>query len=176
MRTHRTLVPAVLVAGALAVAGCGSDDSSTTSTSSGSAGTTPARTTDHAAAGHDTTAVPASGGTPTAVKGGKVTIDASEFKFAPTSMTAKAGKLTIEMNNIGKVEHELVLLKTTQKADGLKVTGGRVSEDDSVGEVSETAGGKAKSHTFTLKPGTYVYVCNIPGHYMDGMRGTLVVQ
>ncbi|MEV4419893.1 plastocyanin/azurin family copper-binding protein [Patulibacter sp. NPDC049589] len=91
-------------------------------------------------------------------------------------MTAKAGKLTITMRNVGKVEHELVLLKTTTKVDGLKVTGGRVSEDDSVGEVSETECGASKSHAFTLKPGTYVYVCDIPGHDMQGMRGTLTVQ
>jgi uncharacterized cupredoxin-like copper-binding protein len=51
-----------------------------------------------------------------------------------------------------------------------------VSEDASVGEISETDGGAFKSHTFNLKPGHYVFVCNIPGHYANGMRGELTVQ
>lgn len=157
-------LPTVLTAIALAVAGCGSDDSS--------GETTTAASTAAAAAPTTTAAAPAA----QAAKGRALTVDATEYSFAPTTATAEAGKLTITMKNVGKIPHELVLLKTSTKADGLKVTGGRVSEDDSVGEISETDGGVSKAHTFTLKAGTYVYVCNIPGHYMDGMRGTLTVQ
>ena len=100
----------------------------------------------------------------------------TEFAFAPMTATAKAGKLTLTLVNDGKVPHELVLLKTKEKADSLKVKTGRVSEAASVGEVSETAAGATKSTTLTLKPGAYVFVCNIPGHYQDGMRGTLTVR
>ena len=113
---------------------------------------------------------------PVAADAGKVTVTTTEFAFAPTAITAKAGKLKITLDNQGKIPHELVVLKSDQAAGALKVSGGRVSEKSSAGEVSETAGGTTKSSTVTLKPGRYVYVCNIPGHYADGMRGTLTVK
>lgn len=92
------------------------------------------------------------------------------------TIRAKAGKLKLTLVNEGKAEHELVVLKTDQPAAGLKVSGGRVDEADSVGEISETAPGATKSATLTLGPGRYVLVCNIPGHYQGGMRGTLTVR
>ena len=92
------------------------------------------------------------------------------------AITAQAGKLKLTLDNKGKIPHEIVVLKSSAAANALKVTGGRVSEKTSVGEVSETAAGATRSATLDLKPGTYVYVCNIPGHYGDGMRGTLTVK
>jgi uncharacterized cupredoxin-like copper-binding protein len=51
-----------------------------------------------------------------------------------------------------------------------------VSEDGSVGEIAETEPGKTGTHTFKLKAGNYVMICNIAGHYQAGMYGTLVVK
>ena len=99
----------------------------------------------------------------------------TEFAFAPATLTAKAGKLKLTLVNRGRTVHELVVLKTAQAAGALKVSGGRVSEAHAVGEVSETAAGATRSATLNLAPGRYVFVCNIPGHYEDGMRGTLTV-
>jgi uncharacterized cupredoxin-like copper-binding protein len=111
-----------------------------------------------------------------AATSGKLTVTTTEYAFAPMAVTAKAGKLTITLDNKGMIPHELVVLKTGAAADSLAVKSGRVSESKSVGEVSETAAGATKSSTLTLKPGSYVFVCNIPGHYADGMRGTLTVR
>jgi uncharacterized cupredoxin-like copper-binding protein len=108
--------------------------------------------------------------------GGKLAVATTEYAFAPTTVTAKAGKLTITLDNKGKIPHELVVLKTGAAAASLPVTSGRVSESKSVGEVSETKAGATKSTTLNLKAGSYVFVCNIPGHYADGMRGTLTVR
>ncbi len=143
---------------ALVVAGCGSSNPPV------------------AASGSPKSAKPAASSTPTAASGGKVTVATTEYAFAPTAITAKAGKLKLTLDNKGKIPHEIVVLKTSAAADALKVAGGRVSEKTSVGEVPETAGGVSRSTTFDLKPGTYVYVCNIPGHYGDGMYGTLTVK
>ena len=108
---------------------------------------------------------------------GRATLTSTEFKFSASAVDAPAGKLKITLDNAGKIEHELVLLKTSATPGALKVAAdGRVSEAASVGEVSETKSGVAKSTTFDLKPGRYVYVCNIPGHYAQGMRGVLVVK
>jgi uncharacterized cupredoxin-like copper-binding protein len=108
---------------------------------------------------------------------GKATVTATDLKFSAASIEAPAGKVQLTLRNAGKVEHELVVLKTNADPASLKVNGGgRVSEAASVGEISETAAGATKSTTFDLKPGRYVYVCNIPGHYAGGMHGTLVVK
>lgn len=139
---------ALLLATAIALASCGSDDAK------------PAAAT------------PAAGG---AGARHALTVDASEFHFAPATLKARSGKVTISMRNDGKTAHELVVLKTDAAPGALDVSGGRVSEKDSVGEISETKAGATASTTLDLKPGSYVYVCNIPGHYADGMRGRLTV-
>jgi len=94
----------------------------------------------------------------------------------PAAITTKPGRFTVTLENTGSIPHEFVLLKTDAAPGSLAVKGGRVDEGTSVGEVSETNGGARKSTTFRLKPGKYVYVCNIPGHYGDGMRGQLIVR
>lgn len=155
---RRLVLLAVPAAIAVLVAGCGSSDKSGSSADA-------------------TTTTPASASTAAvAATGGKITVDTTEYAFAPKTITAKAGKLKVTLVNKGKIPHELVVLKSAAAADALKVTGGRVSEKTSVGEVSETNAGVAKSAKLDLKPGTYVYVCNIPGHYADGMYGTLTVK
>jgi len=127
------------------------------------------------AAGPSTNASPPASATVSSAVVSSLTVKTTEYAFAPMTATAKAGKVRITLVNSGKIVHELIVLKTAKAADALKATNGRVSEADSVGEVSETAAGATKSATLTLKPGRYVFVCNIPGHYIDGMRGTLTV-
>jgi uncharacterized cupredoxin-like copper-binding protein len=122
------------------------------------------------------TASSAKTGGAVAATDGQVTVTTTEFAFSPMEITTKPGKLKLTLVNDGKVEHEIVVLKTNQAAGAMKVSGGRVSESTSVGEVSETAAGATKSTTLDLKAGKYVIVCNISGHYQAGMRGTLTVQ
>jgi uncharacterized cupredoxin-like copper-binding protein len=108
---------------------------------------------------------------------GTATVASTEFKFSASAIDARAGKLTLTLNNAGATEHELVLLKSSAAPGSLNVaSSGRVSESASVGEISEIKSGVSKSTTFDLKPGRYIYVCNIPGHYAQGMHGLLVVH
>jgi uncharacterized cupredoxin-like copper-binding protein len=113
----------------------------------------------------------------TEVKGGKVAFDATEFKFDPDALTAKAGKVQVTLKNSGAAPHEIVFIKTKLDPGALQPgTDGRVSEKGSVGEVPEIEGGATKSAAITFKPGNYIFVCNIPGHYQAGMHGTLLVR
>ena len=41
--------------------------------------------------------------------------------------------------------------------------------------MSETPAGATRTATLTLKRGTYVIACNVPGHYRMGMHGMLKV-
>jgi uncharacterized cupredoxin-like copper-binding protein len=106
----------------------------------------------------------------------KVSVTATEYAFTPRILRAKAGMVRIELKNRGKVRHELVIIRTSKSPGALKVTKGRVSEKSSVGEIGETQAGATTTTTFDLKKGTYVFVCNIKGHYADGMRGRLTVR
>jgi uncharacterized cupredoxin-like copper-binding protein len=108
---------------------------------------------------------------------GTATLTSTDYGFSAPEIDARAGKLTLTLDNAGAIEHEFVLLKSSAGPASLKVgASGRVSESTSVGEVSETKAGASAATTFALEPGRYIYVCNLPGHYANGMRGRLVVK
>jgi len=146
------LILLVLVGVALVVGGCGGDDDETT---------TGAGTTDTVDAEKQATTL---------------AISMNEFKFTPANPELARGPIDITATNKGKTSHELVLLKTDTDPSKLRKQGKGVSEKKSVGEVPETAPGQSGSETFDLKPGKYVMVCNIAGHYDAGMYGTLTVR
>jgi uncharacterized cupredoxin-like copper-binding protein len=174
-----TLAPLVA---ALLIAGCGGPGETTSYTqpyseleSSKTAAPSPSPTPSPSAT-PSATPTPAFQGTP--IKGGKVTVAGTEFKFQPAALTTKPGKVQVTLDNKGSAPHEIVFLKTNTDEAGLKPgTDGKVPEQGKVGEVSEIPGGQTKTATVTFKkPGHYVFVCNVPGHYQGGMHGTLVVQ
>ena len=146
------LILLVLVGVALVVGGCGGDDDETT---------TGAGTTDTVDAEKQATTL---------------AISMNEFKFTPANPELARGPIDITATNKGKTSHELVLLKTDTDPSKLRKQGKGVSEKKSVGEIPETAPGQSGAETFDLKPGKYVMVCNIAGHYDAGMYGTLTVR
>ena len=104
----------------------------------------------------------------------KVTLNEFSVKASPKSITA--GKVKFTVKNSGDDEHELVILRTSTAASKLKVSGGRAKTSGEVAEIEDIASGKSKSKTLTLKKGHYVLLCNLPGHYQQGMRTDLTVK
>ena len=152
--THVVAVTALLAA--LVLTGC---SSSKKDTSSGSSGVT--------LPGGKTV-------TPVSVEDGETSPTVFFMKANPTSVPA--GPTTFTLTNSGSKEHEMIVLKTDTPADQLKVgSDHKVSESDSVGEVSETKAGKTGSVTLDLKPGNYVLVCNIEKHYEQHMFSAFTV-
>ncbi len=145
-------IAAVLLATSLAACGSSSDNGETTGTA--------------ATPGTTTAAEPPA-------PSRAVTIRMSEFAFTPKDATARAGKVTITAPNDGKVEHELVVLRTNADPAKLPMKGDEVDESTSVGEIADVKPGATKKTTLRLKPGKYVMVCALPGHYEGGMYGTL---
>ena len=93
-----------------------------------------------------------------------------------------AGPVTITTPNGGQVEHELVLLKTDRSPTSLPVKGNEVDEEgleakgvETPGEIEEVGPGQTKSGSFKLA-GSYVMICNLPGHFQKGMYGSLTVK
>jgi uncharacterized cupredoxin-like copper-binding protein len=90
--------------------------------------------------------------------------------------------VTIDAPNDGQLEHELVLFKTnTDPANLPTASDGGVDEEKldkvagEVGEIADVEAGDSGSGKFDLTPGKYVMFCNLPGHYAQGMYGTLTV-
>ena len=135
--------------------GCGNDSKNDTTAAS------TATTTTTAAAPSDT-----------------VSVQASEMKFVLTSDTAPAGKVTFNAENVGKVGHEMVVIKTDTPAADLPVKSGEVSEEGAIGEIGpeELKVGATVSKSFDMKAGHYALICALPGHYQGGMYSDFTVE
>jgi plastocyanin len=93
--------------------------------------------------------------------GGTLQLAASEtdLAFDKTSLTSKPGKVTIDFDNPAALEHNVAI-----EQNGKEIA------------VSETLAEGKTSVSADLAPGTYTYLCTIPGHAEAGMEGTLVVK
>jgi mono/diheme cytochrome c family protein len=116
------------------------------------------------------TAVQAPGaGKPAVENNGKLTIPASpsgQLAYATNKATAKPGALTVEMPNASGVDHNLAIETGA---------GGATPKGSKVGATPVIAKGVAKTNV-TLRPGTYTFFCEVPGHRQAGMYGTLTVK
>lgn len=89
-----------------------------------------------------------------------------------------AGTVTFEVENTGAMPHELVVLKTDTPANELPLAeGGVAKEDGRVGGVDPMSPGADPMYlTLDLKPGNYVLLCNVPGHYGMGQYVAFTVE
>jgi len=149
-----TVSTLALLAGLLAVSGCGS--------SSKTAATSPASTTPAAPATSSTTTP----STPAAAGGGAghaLSLSANpegQLKYSTSTLTAKAGKVSITFTNMASLSHNL----TVASSSGAQVG------------ATETFQGGSKTLALNLTAGTYKFFCTVPGHRAAGMEGTLTVQ
>lgn len=97
-----------------------------------------------------------------------VMVSLKEFKVVPSTKTVKAGNVIFSVKNVGKVDHQLVVVKTTLAPGKLPVKKGQASEKGKVGVVADLAPGKSGKVTLKLAKGKYVLLCNIAGHYQAG--------
>ena len=80
------------------------------------------------------------------------------LKFDKKTLDAKAGKVTIDLDNPSTTPHAVDI------------------EGNGVKEGSDTVTSSKTSVTADLKPGTYTFFCPVPGHREAGMEGTLTVK
>jgi plastocyanin len=85
------------------------------------------------------------------------TIEAGDLYFDPEELVADAGELTFTVDNVGSVEHDLVI------------------EEAGDAHVVHVDAGETATGSITLDPGTYTFYCSIPGH-RSTMEGTLEVR
>jgi uncharacterized cupredoxin-like copper-binding protein len=82
------------------------------------------------------------------------------LRFTKSALSAKAGKVSIHFTNMAPENHDMTIA---------------TSSGTVVGSTPTFMGG-TKSFSVTLKPGKYVFFCNVPGHRQGGMQGTLTVS
>jgi uncharacterized cupredoxin-like copper-binding protein len=111
----------------------------------------------------------------------RISMTLNEWKIkAPKEVGA--GKVTISVRNTGKVEHELVLLRTDLKPSQIRIDKktDRFNEEapdfTSPGEINSVKAGKSKTASFDLAPGHYIFVCNLVGHFRQGMYKEITVK
>jgi plastocyanin len=140
-----------LAVGLLALAGCGSSSSSTSSSTS--TPTTPSSAS-------SSTPAPAA---PSTAPGQTLSLAANtegQLKYSTTSLTAKAGNVSIAFTNMASLEHNVTVASSSGAVVG----------------ATPTFAGGTKTLSLNLKPGTYKFYCSVPGHRAAGMEGTLTVQ
>jgi plastocyanin len=93
---------------------------------------------------------------PAAAGGVVLKVTGTEYSFAPSPLTASAGPTTIRFTNRGATGHDFTI-----RALGIHLS---------------AQPGKSAAATATLKPGTYLVYCSVPGHRQSGMQGKLTVS
>jgi mono/diheme cytochrome c family protein len=108
-------------------------------------------------------------GKPAVEKAGKLEIPASpsgQLAYTTNKATATAGPVTITMPNSSGVSHNIAVESGT---------GGANPSGAVLGASSFTTKGSV-SVSVKLKPGSYTFFCQAPGHRAAGMFGTLTVK
>jgi len=98
----------------------------------------------------------------------------------PDPGAVKAGRITFRVQNAAKTErHEMIIARVDDPNAPLPYDAAkhRVIENklQALGEVSGIKPGETKSLTVTLKPGKYLLLCNVGGHYEAGMASPFEV-
>jgi plastocyanin len=146
-RTVPTLSVLVLAVGLLGLSACGSSSSSTSTSPAPTKATTPATTAPAATSG----------------AGRQLSLQANrqgQFKYEPSSLTAKGGAVSIDFTNMSPLSHNMTIASSSGEVLG----------------ATPTFTGGSKTLLLALKPGTYKFYCTVPGHRAAGMEGTLTVQ
>ena len=85
-----------------------------------------------------------------------VKVNETEFKIALPTTELRAGKITFQVKNDGKIPHDLAVKETSDKTELIPAAG-------------------TAELTITLKPGKYLLYCTVPGHEAAGMKIDITV-
>jgi uncharacterized cupredoxin-like copper-binding protein len=109
-----------------------------------------------------------------------VDVTLRDFSIRTSTSTVAAGTVAFSIDNRGPATHEFVVVRTDLPHDRLPAAADGLSVDEDaltgVGEISEVDIWTISTLELRLAPGHYVFFCNLEGHYLGGMSGTLVVS
>ena len=105
----------------------------------------------------------------------RIKVVLTEWKLVPSVVRVSPGRTTFVVRNMGKIPHELVIVRTGRHHHALPMAGSQASEAGLMGEIEEFLPGQTRRLIVKLAPGKYVLLCNLPGHYMAGQYASLRV-
>ena len=113
--------------------------------------------------------------------GGGIGATEADYSITLDESSAPAGDVTFDVTNDAEQTHEFVVFKTDLSEDQLPTNAdGDVDEEGEgvthIDEIEDITAGSTKSLTVTLDAGNYVVLCNLPGHYRQGMHTPFVVS
>jgi uncharacterized cupredoxin-like copper-binding protein len=180
---HRRHSAALVASVAILVAGCGAAASPTWTYTPLTVDTSTAGPSGSAGASEGPSAAPsapaaAASAAPSAAALDGQTVTLSEWKVAmPT--TVKAGKATFTISNAGATQHELLVFKSDLAPSAYPTDAAGIVEDGAgvtvLSDGENIDPGKTQMRTVDLTPGTYLFVCNIPAHFAQGMYTVVTV-
>jgi uncharacterized cupredoxin-like copper-binding protein len=112
---------------------------------------------------------------------GGIGVTLADFTITVDPDSASAGDVTFDITNDAGQTHEFVVFKTDLAPDQLPTDeGGDVDEAgegvEHVDEIEDITAGSTESLTVNLDTGSYVLICNLPGHYAQGMHTGFTVS
>ncbi len=122
------------------------------------------------------TPINAVGETPAAAT--TVDVELIEFAVNPAQDTVDAGTLTFSVSNDGTEDHSFRVIEPDLAPDALPTAASRVDEAQViiVANIQQFAAGETQEVSVDLAAGSYVLICNVPGHYDLGMRVAFTVE
>ena len=91
-----------------------------------------------------------------------------------------SGTVTLRVHNEGPDQHELIIVPGTLASLALRHDGLTVDEEaveaSEPGSLEPGEPGSVRDLTVQLKPGHYVFFCNMEGHFMAGMHTEVEVR
>ena len=114
--------------------------------------------------------------------GTTVNVAENEYSLRPGLESVPPGDVTFVLNNAGTMAHQFIVIATDLSADGLPLNENTGQADIESAELEVVLSqeafppGPGPSMAISMAPGHYVLICNISGHYQQGMRFDFVVE
>ena len=100
-----------------------------------------------------------------------------QARFTPDSVTVRAGDtVAFVVTNAGPVAHDFVVGdESVQQAHERQMADGALDEMAGAASI-ELPSATTTTLVYTFdRPGTLLFACHVPGHYADGMVGSITV-
>jgi uncharacterized cupredoxin-like copper-binding protein len=106
-----------------------------------------------------------------------VRVTERDFRIVVAPARVHSGDVRLLLRNKGPDAHELIMVRASHGRLPLRTDGMTVDEEGlaAVKTIEAQPPGVVEELHLHLKPGRYELYCNMAGHYLGGMRASLVV-
>jgi uncharacterized cupredoxin-like copper-binding protein len=123
---------------------------------------------------------PASGDATSRAGASSVDVKLAEYRVELPATRLTHGIKQLRISNDGTIDHELLVFRSDLAPAAYPLDKGDINEEGpgvtKISDGEDVAPGASQRRSVDLsKPGTYLFVCNLPGHFAQGMYTTVTV-